>query len=218
MTTIFPTDNDCVLDTENDPSTGSIGQGNTFFESRFRDIWFNAVPTSSGSWVMTDFTSSQSFPTGGLTLTVARGVAMVWGVMVDFSGQSSDIDLVLPDDTHVHVYLGLTFDGQVKISGYQWILDTTPVFRQNAIAVGQAIVSGGSIQKWMPFSYPEGWRMVTGSFDTNTTPQAKPVVLGFQPLRVQTGTNDTLETYGFSIDATGQTGTFEAILFEDASP
>ena len=211
MTVIFPTAGDVHVDDE--AGVASAGAGNTFFEDSWKKIWQDALPTSRGSWLITPFLSSQSFPTGGLTLTTDKGIAVVDGFMIDFTGQSGDITFSLTDDTHNYLILGLTYTSG-NITGYEWITDTTATLRQNSICIGQAIVAGGSIIKWHPVSYPEGWRVATGSYDTTAPPQTKPVVLGFQPTRVQTGTSDTLETYGFSIESTGETGTYEALLFD----
>ena len=211
---IWPTTSDIHKDDE--LSMDYSGRGSVIVESQWSQRWTDLSPVSRGSWIAVPFLSSQTFPTGGTTLTVDRGVAIVDGFVVDFRGEDADISFTIPTSVHCYVYLTLSFDGGGLVDGYDWNLDTTAQLRLHSICVGQAICST-EIEAWHPISYPEGPRVAIGDFHTGIAPKLKPVVLGFQPLRAKTGTDDTLEVYGFSIDATNENGSFEAITFDHFS-
>ena len=214
MTVIWPTEGDCHVDDES--GSAHAGKGSVITESRWSQLWTDVVPTSRGSWIPTPFKSSQTFPTGGTTLTVDRGMAIVDGFVVDFSGQSADLSFTIPADCHCYVYLTLTRSDDL-VDGYAWHLDTTAQVRTSGICIGQAISDETEIKKWLPVSYDEGWRAASGSFDSDESPKQKPVVLGYRPVRVETsGTNPaTIEDYGFSIDDLGRDGTYVAALFDE---
>ena len=220
MTLIWPTENDLHLDDESGTDMELVAN-NLGYEPLWTKMWQSIAPASLGSWIPVPFNNIGVIPPteNALTLVVARGTAVINGYWISFQNETDDISIVLPSTAaHYYVMLELTTSNG-RINGYQWHTDSTPTVRPNSISIGQAIVNNGLIQKWFPWTWSEGWRVCTGKYNSNQSPKQKDFVLGFAPVRVKLGgTNPpptaTLEAWGFSVDLTGFSDTFQALVFD----
>ena len=204
---------------------------NLGLESMWSALWKGVVPVSSGSWIPEafDLDVSVTLPTSTMTFVLHRGRAVIDGYSVDFSGESGPIEIDM-DETdgvvhgHVHLSLQLVYvDG--RVTGYQWHQDLdTPVVRESQITVGMAVCQdpGSGWRKWYPYSSPEGFCSVTGSYDSNTSPKNKKVGLGFEPVAVILSQDESIvtasiEDYGFTLSADDAEGTFQAFTLQTTS-
>tara|TARA_Y100000310_G_scaffold338530_1_gene428398 strand:- start:52 stop:723 length:672 start_codon:yes stop_codon:yes gene_type:complete len=218
MTIIWPTKNDIHVDDES--GTSSLYRAkNMGDESSWAERWNGMIPTSKGSWIPISFglDTTISLPTTDLTLKTVRGTAVIKGFGIDFIAET-DPPTVLFEHSHGHIYfsLQLVFVGGF-VAGYKWNQDLDdPVVRDFQIGIGQAIVQNGSWEKWFPVSYPEGWRVATGSFDSGQGPKSRKINLGFRPIAAKaTGSPDpVLKDYGFNVESDDLSGTYEATLFD----